>query len=211
MKVNPIKKTIFQLLSVFLIVFGVFSLIVSYFFYRELRQWHNTNPLDISVDMSQPGELSEQFTLKCPYAFSYDLWLVLPHSFSGELVQKELLDGLEAYFSITDHSGSDIMWLREIPLEQLTKSSEKRILLKCIGLLPENTYTLNLSVSQGAKALLGVEQRLIIDYNIGFVTLLPILTLFIGIPTFVFGLVLAFLEHNAREVTCRGIGVRVPG
>lgn len=193
MRLRHIVKFFFLATSGLLIAFGIFLLIFSWFFFRELKQWHKTHPFDIKVDLSQPGEFSEQFTLKCPYAFSYDLWLILPHSLSVDPELMELFAGLEARYSVIDYSGSEIEWLRELPLEPLTKPSEGQVLLETIGLLHENTYTFKLTVSHGAGALSGVEQRLVMDYNIGFAAALPLLALALGMPSFAFGVILAFL------------------
>jgi len=193
MKISYIVKIIALLISSLLIAFGICSLIFSYFNYRELKQWHKTHPFDVRVDLSQPGEFSKQFTLNCPYAFSYDLWLLLPQVLSPETEWEELRMNLEVHYSVIDHSGSEIEWLREIHLKPSTKPSEGKILLGTFGRLKENTYTIKFIVSQGVEALSGVEQRLIMDYNIGFAWASPVLALFLGIPSLVIGVISSFL------------------
>jgi len=167
MRINQIVRIIVLTIAGLLIAVGVLSLIVSWFVFRELRQWSEARPLDIEVDLSQPGEFSDQFILKCPDAVYYELCLVLPSSLCVKSEGEELLAGLEASCSIMDSYGSELPHLRELRLKPAKVTPGKPMLLESIGHLPEDTYTFRLTVSQGAGALSGVEQHLIMTYVVG--------------------------------------------
>ncbi len=192
MRIRQIVKIFFLATSGLLTAFGVFLLIFSWFSFQELKQWGEARSLDIEVDLSQPGEFSYPFILECPYADSYDLLLILPPFPSSESKPDDLLAGLDAFYSIIDSNGLELPHLLKLRLEPLTKASGKPILFESIGRLPKAMYTFRLTVSQGAGALSGVEQHLIMTYNIGFAAALPLLALSLGIPSFAFGVILAF-------------------
>ena len=192
MRIRQIVKIFFFATSGLLTAFGIFLLIFSWLSFNELKQWGEVRSLDIEVDLSQPGEFSYPFILECPYADSYDLLLILPPFPSSESKPDDLLAGLDAVYSIIDSNGLELPHLRKLRLEPLTKASGKPILFESIGRLPKAMYTFRLTVSQGAGALSGVEQHLIMTYNIGFAAALPLLALALGIPSFAFGVILTF-------------------
>jgi hypothetical protein len=193
MKTRKIIKVIVLVIGSLLIVFGVYCLISSWCFFRQLKQWSKANALDIKVDLSLPGEYSNKFDLKCPYASSHELLLVLPNFQQEEFEKKGSWDGLEGQFSFFDRNGAEIDWLSELEVSPKTKISEGEVLLLDIGGLPRGTYMLRLTVSKGAKALSGVEQRLVMHYLIGFAAIGPILYLVMGVPSFTVGVLLVFL------------------
>lgn len=199
MKIGQVFRIIFSVVAGLLIVFGICSLIFSCYYFRELWLWNKTPSFDIKVDLSEPGEFSKQFTLKRRYADTHSLYLILPDSLTRESELKELFSGLEASFSFLDYSGAEIYWLRELPFDTKTNPSEGAILLVGFGRLPANTYTFRLKVSQGAGALSGVEQRIIMKNNVGFAAMLPVLAFWVGIFSLVFGVILVVIIKLARE------------
>jgi len=201
MRAHQIVRIIVLAIAGLLIAFGVFSLIFSWSSFWELCQWREARPLDVEVDLSQPGEFSYQFILECPYAYSCDLLLILPPSLSGESKPDDLLAGLEACYSIMDSYGLELPHLRELHLEPLTAASGEPILLEAIGRLPEDTYTFRLTVSQGAGALSGVKQRLIMTYAVGFHALGPFMALALGVFALVGGAILIKKKPDTRQGT----------
>jgi len=192
MRIRQIVKIFFLATSGLLTAFGIFLLIFSWFSFQELKQWGEARSLDIEVDLSQPGEFSYPFILECPYADSYDLLLILPPFPSSESKPDDLLAGLDAFYSIIDSNGLELPHLLKLRLEPLTKASGKPILFESIGRLPKAMYTFRLTVSQGAGALSGVEQHLIMTYNIGFDAAFPFVVLFGGFLTLAGGGIFAF-------------------
>jgi len=199
MKIGQVFRIIFSIVAGILIIFGMCSLIYSFYYFRELWQWDKTPSFDIRVDLSEPGEFSKQFTLNRRYADTHSLYLILPDSLLRESELKELLGGIEASISFLDHSGAEIEWLRELPFDTKTNPSEGAILLLDFGRLPINTYTFRLTVSHGAGALSGVEQRIFMKNNVGFAAMLPVLALWVGILSLIFGIILALLIRLTRK------------
>ncbi len=199
MKIGQVFRIVFSVVAGILIVFGICSLIFSFYYFRELRQWDKTPSFDIKVDLSGPGEFSKQFTLNRRYADTHSLYLLLPDSVLKETELKELLGDIEASISFLDYTGTEIEWLRELPFDTKTNPSEGAILLLDFGRLPINTYTFRLKVSQGAGLLAGVEQWIFMKNNVGFAAMLPVLALWVGILSLIFGIILALLIRITRK------------
>jgi len=199
MKIGQVFRIVFSVVAGILIIFGICSLIFSFYYFRELRQWDKTPSFYIKVNLSEPGEFSKQFTLNRRYADTHSLYLLLPDSVLRESELKELFSGLEASFSFLDHSGAEIDRLRDLPFDTKTNPSEGAILLIDFGRIPINTYTFRLTVSQGAGALSSVEQWIFMKNNVGFAAMISVLALLAGILSLIFGIMLALLIRLTRK------------
>jgi hypothetical protein len=179
--------------------FGIYCLIISCVLFVQLRQWAKARILDIEVDVSQPGEFTGRFTPDCPFAFSYQLLLVLPPSLSDRLESEDLLTGMEARLSVMDSHGSELRDLRDRPIQPAVRTPGKPIALERIYLLPKETHTLRLSVSQGAMALSGTKQRLVLKYLFGFQAVAWLVGLLVSIPALAVGAILLFAGVKLRD------------
>ncbi len=180
--------------------FGAYSLIVSCVLFIQLGQWSKARLLDIEVDVSQPGEFSGRFTPDCPFAFCYKLLLVLPPSLSDRLESVDFLTAMEARLSVTDSHGSELPNLKERPVQLALMMPSKTISLGGIPhRLPEETYTLRLTISQGAKALSGTKQRLILKYLFGFQAMAWLVGLLVAIPALAVGVILLRAGRRLKD------------
>ncbi len=155
--------------------FGLVYLFFLCIMVGTFRGWVKARPLDIAVDVSQPGEFSGQFIPRCPIAFRYRLLLVLPPSLADRSASEDLLAGMEAHLSVMDPHGSELPDLKERPVQPAHRTPGKPIALERFAPFPKETYTLRLTISQGAKALSGTQQRLILKYDCSDIFVLVLL------------------------------------
>jgi len=177
----------------FFATLGVYCFFTSFVMFAALKGWAKTHLLDMEVDVSQPGEFSGQFIPKCPIAIYYRLLLVLPPSLFDRSESENLLEGLEARLSVTDSHGSELPKLTERPVQLALMMPSKTISLGGIPhRLPEETYTLRFTVSKGAKALSGTQQRLILKYAIGSQGVAWLVRLVVAVAALAVGAVFIF-------------------
>jgi hypothetical protein len=191
--------------------FGVYCLIISCVLFVQLWQWGRARLLDIEADVSQPGEFSGQFIPKCPIAICYRLLLVLPPSLSDRSASENLLAGMEARLSVTDSHGSELPKLKERPVQVALMTHSETISLGGIPhRLPEETYMLRLTISQGAKALSGTQQRLILKYAIGFQGVAWLVGLVVAIAALAIGAILLFAGVKLGDTQICRVGLDPP-
>ena len=180
---------------------GLYCLIVSCALFLDLQRWSKARLLDIEVDVSQPGEFSGRFTPDCPFAFCYQLVLVLPPSLSDRLGSVDSLSGMEARISVTDSHGSDLPKVKERPVQVALMMPSKTISLGGIPHpLSKETYTLKLTVSKGAEALSGTKQRLFLEYRIGFQAIVWLVGLVVAVSSLSVGVISLRAGHRLRKV-----------
>jgi hypothetical protein len=199
MKRRQVIKVVFFIIGCLLTVFGIYSLIISWCFFSQLKQWNKTNVFDIKVDLSQPGEYSKKFDIKCPYYPLHDLLLVLPNFQQEEFEKKGSWEGLDANLSVIDHTGAEIDCWKELDVSPMTEINDGEVLLIPFGSLSRNTYTFKIMVTKGAKALSGVEQRLVLTNIIGMAFMGPILYFLVGAPSFCVGVILVFFMMRRKK------------
>ncbi len=170
--------------AIVLMGLGVYLLGLGWRHWRLLRQCLEDRPLDIAVDLSRPGEYESSLRLKCPYGFGYDLLLVLPSDASSVSGGDGLLAGLDARCSIMDVNGGERLpsgRMGQISPEIVEEIHERPICLHSIRVpFPRGEYTFRLTISEGARRLSGIEQRLVMKYLVGGEGSVPFIALGCG-------------------------------
>jgi len=174
MKKLPIGRTVAYVVAGLLLVLAVHFFLKSGRLHREAEAWAVARPVEMPVDLSKPGHYSSSLVQVCPKCHSQVFCLSVPPQVAGKTAPTELLAGLQAKCTITDGAGKVIV------SEALTSALpwEDRLFRRAIPLFSicpfeRGTYTLSLSVTEGAAALAGVRQVFLARYRFCGIEFLP--------------------------------------
>ena len=166
MKTPPIGRTIASVVAAALVVVGVYSLVEARRFRKEFDRQSGTRPFDFSVDLSQPGVYTREFEQTWRSSHFQVIELHIPTDAVTGVPPSELLGALDGQWRITDSDGAVVVddefsasstW-QDGPGQQVTHVASFRPF--DIG-----TYTFELTVVTGAPKLVGVEQRVVCQYQ----------------------------------------------
>jgi len=181
----PIGRTIACVFTAILLAVGAVSLRESYRKNVEVTQWHQARPIDIPVDLSKTGEFSGEFVQTCQISHDEALCLLVPQEVLASTRPANLLDDLRFTCQIVDQSGKQKIsgkFQGSLPSDRLLDGA---IQIVSLSRFNNGVYKLTLTVTQGASALRGVEQRLIARYKLcGLEELPSVIALIISIVCF---------------------------
>jgi hypothetical protein len=163
--VKRIGRRIAYGIALLLAAAGVVFLLDAYRYHRDFYRWQEARPVDIPVDLSQPGEFTATFLQTCRISHGEALCLVLPHERVAGTTWPSQLSNLRFLCRILDMDGKEKM--REELTDELPCGDgllEGTIPLVWFAPFGNGTYEMTFTVTQGAPALRGVPQRLIGRY-----------------------------------------------
>lgn len=147
-----------------LIAVTLFACSVTFFVFahnrrKSIEEWSVAKPIDMKVDLSQPGEFVGRFHQTWLSAHSQFIGLRVPEAILNATTPLALLKGASARFVIADKSGV------EIESSEIDLASDGDLIH---GLIPlsfaspgtKGDFSAKLVVTAGAAALKGVPQRL---------------------------------------------------
>jgi Ca2+/Na+ antiporter len=159
-----IGTTIILALAVIFVCAGVFFLIESYKYVRQVHQWDGDESIRLQVDLSKPGSYSGEFVKTCNTSLGEYLYVETRQEFASKDEALELVKGIKGTISVTDSSGESVV---DYDFTD-TDFVEQRIVSECLapglrirGVLSKGKYALNLTVVQPSPALSNVNHALV--------------------------------------------------
>jgi hypothetical protein len=179
-------KIVAFMIAGWLIIAGIFSVVQEYKILREFRRQTETRPLDLSVDLSQPGTFTVPFKQSWRTCCRQTIDLHIPPHALAKHLPSELLASLDFTWQITDTDGSVVADKESAGQPDWDKGPyEGMIPLAYFRPFALGDYTFSCTVVTGAPALAGLEQRLVCRYRpCGLETLPALFCCIIGIASF---------------------------
>lgn len=143
---------------------GVFCLLESHWLARKVRQSQQHRPVDIVVDLSEPGEYTTQFRHTWSSSHFTTIGLLLPERVLKSAPPTQLLAGLEATFAITAPDGTGVVKPTQMVAHEGNLETHGFVLLSRLPHFRAGEYGITVEVLTGAQGLSGVEQRLQAHY-----------------------------------------------
>jgi hypothetical protein len=171
----PVLKIIFTVIAVALFLFGAMFFIESQKGYAQFRAWLEARPVSIKVDFSKPGTYTSNFEQTCSVSHGEIFGLELPKSALDNKEINYLLEGLNANCVITDANGNEFISLALPDPNTYRKSVyfDNLVTLNQEHPFENGTYHISISVSKGAPALSGIEQKFVARYLLCGIERLP--------------------------------------
>lgn len=174
---------------------GILFLIMSYRCRRDFYRWQTAHPIDIAIDMSQPGETVGSFRQTCHISHGETLCLLLPSNMVATTAWTNMIQNGRFLVRIQDGDGKekvkeeftgDLLW-RDYLLDGA-------IPLLRFAPFEDGDYRLTLTVTEGWAGLQGVPQRLIARYMLCGLEMMPaFIALVMGIGSFVIAGIVALV------------------
>jgi len=175
MKKLPIARTIASVIAGGLIIAGGFFLIEAYRLRQEFDRHIQARPLDLKVDLSQPGKFNGEFHQTWRACHSQTINLHVPANVIAKIPPSDLLAPLDFKWQITDSDGRVIVD-NEFSgrLDWTDRFDGEAITLAYFRPFDLGTYTFGFTVITGAPQLAGIPQRLVSEYQACGLELLPV-------------------------------------
>ena len=213
MKRFPIVRVICCVVAAGLVVAGILFLVRAQRISSKIRGQWDTQPFDLVVDMSEPGEFAAEFEQTWGESHQQTIYLHVRSGVPAEGTEDELVAGLELEWEIRDADGEMVTEgeYRE-PRRWGGSGRQGAIPLDSFEPLAVGTYTLAVTVVKGAPGLAGVEQRLVCEYVSCVMALMPgmiagmagLLSLAVGGILFVVVGVVTWWKKDKRREEARG-------
>lgn len=201
-KNRPIGRIIACVIAGVLVVAGAFFLVEAYRIRQEFYRQSETRPLDLAVDLSQPGEFTAPFKQTWQACHGQAINLHVPTNALAGVSPADLLASLDFTWQIADADGkvvadndsaSDLLWDN--------KPYGDTIPLAYFWPVDLGEYTFSCSVVTGAPVLVGLEQHLVCQYQpCGLEMLAAVFCTGIGIAALVIaGMILLIVRAVTRR------------
>jgi len=203
MKKLPIGRTIASVIAGVFVVVGVYFIVWSVQYRREFYQALEARPIDMAVDLSQPGEFSGQLhqTRRTPYLFQ-PLYLEVPPDVLHDVSVPDMVSKLRFNYAIADAQGKMVVESKfEGDLAASARFSQGTLQIGGFAYFETGKYTLTFRVTEGVPELAGIPQRLASSYLLcGMEMMSVLLGTVIGIASII---VAGIILLRVRAITKR--------
>jgi len=155
-------------IAAYLAYFGVESLVEAHHLGQQYEQWQTARPVDISVDLSTPGEYSGVFRQTCQSSHGEVISLHVDRDkMDTSLSVPEPLNPPAFRCEITDSAGSVIVsdeWVNMYVRDAVDEEGVVRLF--DFHPFKKGDYTFTLTVTEGAEEFAGVPQRVVASYSL---------------------------------------------
>ncbi|MHC4364700.1 MAG: hypothetical protein ACYSU6_07770 [Planctomycetota bacterium] len=158
-----IGTSIILALGVIFACAGVFFLVESHNYSRQVRKWMADESIRLQVDLSKPGSYRGAFVQTCNVSLGEYLYVETQHEFASGDEALELVKGIRGTLSVTDSNGESVV---NYDFSD-TDFVEQQIVSESFGpglriqALSKGEYSLNLTVLQPAPGLANVNHMLV--------------------------------------------------
>jgi hypothetical protein len=185
-----IGRIVAAILSATLLLAGGYFLIAAARYQREFKAWETARPIDLSVDLSQPGTFAGDFHQTCSRSHGAGLGLVFPTNGVDEITLSHALNQLHLELQLLDAPGQ-VWFTTTIKGTDAAGPQLHDDMLSLTGVdpsIPRGHYTCTLTVVAGAPALSGRAQQLVGRYFLCGLEQLPsVISRFLGYAALIVG------------------------
>jgi hypothetical protein len=139
----------------------------------RFHDWQTARPMELSVDLSKPGEIATPFHQTCSCAHGEYIYLRLNPPRKPEEAAKDLLTGLSAVIVISDKDGNETKTVTVNAASADDAHYVEEIWLAEFWPFEKGEYTATVRVTSGAKGLTGRQHILYARYNLCGMELFP--------------------------------------
>ncbi|MBI5725384.1 MAG: hypothetical protein HZA50_15615 [Planctomycetes bacterium] len=163
----PIGRTIAYSIAGLCLAAGIYFSLEARPKLREFDEWRKDRPADIQVDLSQPGEFSGKFVQTCDISHSEEISLIVSPEAAARPDSAKLPENLRCTLRITDEKGGE-SFKQEVVGEDLSQygPQKEKFVLALFRPFKRGNYRITITITQGAPALRGVQQRIVARYLI---------------------------------------------
>ena len=188
-----IGRKIFYGIAIILIAAGVYFLITAWNYQQDFYRWQDARPVDMTIDMSAPGEFKSSFLQTCHISHGEAICLLLPSDCMDANTWPKQLAELKLVCRILDRNGNEII-REEFNGESLSQESLIEGSIPLVRFVPfkDGDYTMMVTVTKGSATLRGVPQRIIGRYMLcGLELMAAFLSMIIGIAALIIAALIA--------------------
>jgi len=198
---------------------GIFLLITAHKYRCNFHQWREARPVDLTVDLSAPGEFKGTFQQTCHISHGEEICLILPPDRSPTIPLTTLFSEVRFICRIIDGDGNEKL-SQEFTGELVYGDSricDDRFPGAAIPLLKfhpfeDGAYQMLVSVKNGTPALHDVPQRIIGRYLLCGLEMMPaFLSMIAGIASMLVAAVVAVTTALVSRRKIKNSNCACPG
>jgi hypothetical protein len=141
--------------------------------HAEFQSWIVARPMQLTMDLSKPGELTVPLHQTCTVSHGEDVFLIPPAEFNADTVVEDALASLTGSVSITNADGVEIARSDIDGGSAMTWGVGGDIRLGGMYPFPKGEYNALIQIETGVPELTGTEHTLYAAYNLCGLELLP--------------------------------------
>lgn len=129
-------------------------------FATKFEQWQTAKPIDVTVDLSTPGQSIAPFDQTCSCSHSEVISLRIPEAALKATSITQLVQGLTAEVQVRPKAGTNVVDSSVVDVSSVEDAIDGAYPICRIRTFPRGEYEAKIVVTAGAPALRGIPQQL---------------------------------------------------
>ena len=153
-------RNILVALAAGMVCYGINSLMRGGRMVKEFQTWQAATPIDTLIDFCKPGQFVVEFNQTCSSAHEEILSLRIPEEALQNTSITQILSGLAAKIEITPASNTNLVASADAAILWHEATLDGSVPIFSVTPFQTGTYEATITITEGAKSLEGITQRL---------------------------------------------------